>query len=102
MEWLFGALLQNLSAARWLGWAMFSAAGAAIGLGLRFGRVFHRATRAFGRAGVDQELTLTKLYPDWPTWWIPESPEGFVTWAIVGGLGACLALTAKSLQRQIR
>jgi hypothetical protein len=68
MDWLTVLLLRNLSAARWLGWAMVSSAGGAIGLGLRRGRAFNRATRAFTRAGIDQELTLAKLYPDWPTW----------------------------------
>jgi hypothetical protein len=101
MDWLMVLLLRNLSAARWLGWAMFSAAGGAIGLGLRLGRAFNRATRAFNRAGIDQELTLAQLYPDWPTWWIPESPEGFAAWVFVGLVGAWLAFTAKTLQKQV-
>lgn len=93
--------LRNLATARWLGWAMFSVAGAAIGLGLRLGRAFHRATRAFHRAGIDQELTLAKLYPDWPTWWVPESPEGFVAWVFVGAAGVWIAFAAKMLQKQM-
>lgn len=94
-------LLRNLTTARWLGWAMFSAAGGTIGLGLRLGRAFNRATRVFNRAGIDRELTLAKLYPDWPTWWIPESAEGFAAWVFVGVLGAWLAYTAKTLQKQV-
>lgn len=86
MEWLLVLMLRDLATARWLGWAMFSVAGGAIGLGLRLGRVFNRATRAFNRAGIDQEVNLAKLYPDWPTWWIPESPEGFAAWIFVGAV----------------
>lgn len=93
-------LLRNLATVRWLGWAIFSGAGAAIGLGLRLGRAFHRTTRAFHRAAIDQELTLAKLYPDWPTWWIPESLEGFAAWVFVGAVGAWLAFAAKTLQKQ--
>jgi hypothetical protein len=43
---------------------------------------------------------LAKLYPDWPTWWIPESLGGFVTWALIGAAGAWLGFTAKKLQKQ--
>jgi len=100
MNWFLMSLLQNLALARWLGWAIFSVAGAAIGLGLRLGRLFARANRALQRAGSDQELALAQLYPDWPTWWIPESVEGFVAWLFVAGAGAWLAYTAKLLQKQ--
>lgn len=102
MNWFFMFLFQNLALSRWLGWAIFSVAGATIVLGLRFGRLFARVNRALQRARSDQELTLTQLYPDWPTWWIPESVEGFVAWLFVAGAGAWLAYTAKLLQKQCR
>lgn len=101
MEWLVFFLLRNLRLARWMGWWIFCIAGAAVGFGLRLGRVFNRAARAFQRAGLEQDLTLAKLYPDLPTWWIPESGEGFAVWIFIGAAGAGLAFAAKSLQRQI-
>lgn len=100
MEWFLMLLLRNLALTRWLGWTIFSMACAAIGLGLRLGRLFVRANRALQRAGSDQELTLAQLYPDWPTWWIPESAEGFVAWLFVAVVGAYLSYTAKLLQKQ--
>lgn len=93
-------MLRHPPVARFLGWAVFSIASAAIGLGLRLGRVFSRATRALSRAGVDQEFTLATAYPNWPTWWIPETTAGFTTWMVIGGFGAVLAYTAKRLQKQ--
>lgn len=101
MEWLLMLMLRNLPTARWLGWAVFSIAGAAIVLGLRLGRLFRRVTRAFGRAGVESDLTLATAYPNWPTWWIPETGIGFLAWVVVGALGAWLAFTAKTLQKRI-
>lgn len=100
MEWLFSLLLRNLLLSRILGWAIFNVAGVAILLGLRFGRLFSRVRRAYQRAGIDKELTLSQLYPDWPTWWIPESVEGFVAWLLVAGAGAWLAYTAKLLLKR--
>lgn len=94
-------MLSNLGAARMLGWALFKSAGIAIGAGWYLGRRLDRANRVFERAGVDQEVTIAKLYPDWPTWWIPESAERFAAWLFVGAVGAWLAYTAKSLHRQL-
>lgn len=94
-------MLRNLVAARVLGWGLVKVAGAAIGAGWYLGRGLSRASRMFERAGVEQEVTIAKLYPDWPTWWIPESVEGFAAWLFVGALGAWLAYAAKSLDRQL-
>jgi hypothetical protein len=100
MEWLLILMLRHPLAVRFLAWAVFSIASAAIGLGLRLGRVFSRATRALSRVGVDQEFTLANVYPNWPTWWIPETTTGFMTWLVIAVFGVGLAFTAKRLQKQ--
>lgn len=101
MDWLLVFVLRNLPTARWLGWAVSSIAGAAIGLGLRLARLFDRAARALSRAGADQHFTLATAYPDFPTWWIPETTAGFITWLVIGALSASLAFAAKRLMKQI-
>jgi hypothetical protein len=36
------------------------------------------------------------------TWWIPESHEGFIFYGLLAGAGALLAITAKTVQKQLR
>lgn len=95
-------MLRHRPTARLLGGGVFSIAVVAIVMGLRFGRAFNRAARVLSRAGVDEEFTLATAYPNWPTWWIPETAASFMTWVVIGGLGAWVAFSAKSREKQFR
>lgn len=102
MESLLILVLRNQAESRVLEWIVMHVAGAVIALGLYLGRGLRRANRLFERAGVTQELTLAKRYPDRPTWWIPESTQGLFAWLVIGALGAWPAYAAKALDRQSR
>lgn len=43
--------------------------------------------------------TLAALYPDFPTWWVPESTEAFIATAALMAAGLCMRYVGRRYQR---
>ena len=55
-----------------------------------------------GTKAAEHSKTLAELYPDLPTWWIPESAEAFIAAAALMAAGLWLRLIGRRYQRLLR
>lgn len=65
-----------------------------------FGQLLLQATGVMARLGGQQvERSLDQMFPDFPTWWIPEGWVGFLFPLVIAVLGFWMAKTGKHYKR---
>lgn len=102
IEWLWMQILRSPQMARFLGRAIMGASFA-IGLfGWRAHKVLGLLDRRLGRVSLEAPKSLAQMYPDLPTWWIPESPLGLTLVCLMFFIGALIAWMGKTALRQMR
>jgi hypothetical protein len=89
-----------------LGRTLLRSGGVVVVAGL-WGRVaIAGVDAALGPAGasrMDSDLTtLVALYPDLPTWWVPETVLGFLSAALIMLSGAVAMATGRQLRQHLR
>ena len=67
-----------------------------------FGRVCVIAGSSAARAAGDDPLTLAVLYPDLPTWWVPESVATVLSTLVVLAVGWWLNNVGRTYERVLR
>lgn len=86
-----------------LGRALFQASAMVLIIGL-CGRVATTVTSTIptmaGTAPYAPSLAM--LYPTLPTWWIPESLSGYLTYLLSAALGLVLLQIGRNLDRALR
>jgi len=81
------------------GWSFFSGGAILFVAGL-WGRVASAAVNVLSQmAKKPFDASLAAMYPDFPTWWIPESVVGLVFAALLVAVGIYLTLLGKKLNR---
>lgn len=82
------------------GEALYSVASALVMLGAG-ANVYTGAVAAINNLGrqVRSQSTLADLLPGLPTWWIPETPIGFVFVIAVAIVGVVIAREGRNLER---
>lgn len=93
-------LLNPPSRLRALGHALINGAG----LLLLIGVIAQVAVAAVSgvmtlAGGASHVASLAQIYPELPTWWIPEGPLGYVLCAVTLGVGIVLTSLAGKFQR---
>lgn len=66
-----------------------------------FGAVAHFLTAMPAALQRRPAKTLANVFPDVPTWWIPERPVSFVVVVALGVFGIVLSLKGKQLDRYL-
>lgn len=86
-----------------LGHLLFRISSAAVVVGL-IGRVAVVGASALASFGGHPSggVTLAGLYPNLPTWWVPESTLGFVATSVIGVAGLALVHIGKTWSRLLR
>lgn len=79
-----------------------SVAFSVLALGWRMHYVLAALEYQLGRAGVEAPRSLAALYPSLPTWWIPESAEGFTCYVALVFAGFGVSLYARRVERLLR
>lgn len=98
---LYELLLRFPGVCLTLGGALYSAAGLALVCGAYVHVCTTAASVATGIAGQPLVKQAAQLLPGIWTWWIPESFSGVLFYLALGAAGALLAMTAKTVQRQL-
>ena len=101
MNWLRSHVARSPARALVLGKAVFLA-GAILVLGAVFARASLMGANADrAEAGLATWRTLAEAYPQYPTWFVPEGPVGFVLSAVLVLAGMTLvSLASDALKRQ--
>lgn len=83
-----------------LGKALFGAASFALFAGA-IEYVAHVATGQISRlSGIDAHFSLLSVLPaGFPTWWVPETPEGFVLYVVITLVGLATALEGRKFEK---
>ncbi|WP_421955257.1 hypothetical protein [Polaromonas sp.] len=102
IEWLWIRILRFPDATRLLGHALMGASFILGMFGWRAHKILGLLDRRLGRVGLEAPQSLAEMYPDLPTWWIPESPIGFTLVCLVFFIGALTAWLGKTAFKQIR
>lgn len=102
MEWLQTRIAQSPKAAQIIGHALFGVGGLLIVAGLiaRAGLLAINTARA--RGNLPTFPSVGEAYPNYPLWFVPEGPFGYIIAAVLAGLGIYIALSAKSLLKSMR
>ena len=83
-----------------LGKAVFGAASFALFAGA-IEYVAHETNGQINRlSGIDGHFSLLNVLPaGFPTWWIPETPEGFVLSVVIALVGVATALEGRKFEK---
>jgi hypothetical protein len=84
---------------RFSGRLLATAAFASLALGWRAHHVLSVLEFQLRRTGVEGPHSLSALYPSVPTWWIPESAEGYALYVALVGTGFAMSFFAKRVER---
>ncbi len=95
IDWLFGLILKNPTAVRWVGRMLFSIGGVLVLCGLRADWLLSKVARRMARANVEGPQTLADMFPTLWTWWIPETLLGYQIAAFCLVAGFTMAQLAK-------
>jgi len=71
-------------------------------LGWRGHRLLAVLDRRLARVDLEGPTSLAELFPTWPTWWIPESPVGYLGAVVLFAIGTGLAWIGRFALRQLR
>jgi hypothetical protein len=93
-------LLNPPSRLRTLGYALVNGAGLLLCIGVIAQVAVAAVSGVMTLAGGASHVTsLAQIYPELPTWWIPEGPLGYVLCAATLGVGLVLTNVASKFQR---
>lgn len=70
--------------------------------GWRAHKILGLLDRRLNRVGFEAPQSLAEMYPNLPTWWIPESPVGFTLVFFAFLTGALMAWSGKTAANQMR
>lgn len=102
IEWLWMQALRSPQLTSLLGQA-FMGGSFAIGVfGWRAHKILGLLDRRLSRVGIEAPQSLAEMYPNLPTWWIPESPVGFALVFLVFLIGALTVWLGKMAAKQMR
>lgn len=102
MERLWMLVFQFPGAFRAAGRAITTVAFALGCSGWYLGSALARAAGVAARAGVETPTVLAEVYPNLPTWFIPETPIGFTLVVLLFLVGASIALMGRWAERVTR
>jgi hypothetical protein len=93
-------LLNPPSRLRALGHALINGAGLLLVMGAIAQVAAAAMSAVMNLAGSASHVTsLAQLYPELPTWWVPEGPLGYVLCAATLGVGIVLTSVAGKFER---
>jgi hypothetical protein len=102
IEWLWMQALRSPQATSLVGQAFMGGAFAIGVLGWRAHKILGLLDRRLSRVGMEAPQSLAEMYPNLPTWWIPESLTGFTLVFLVFLIGALMVWLGKVASNQMR